>query len=338
MLSHFGAVHALKGDFDEAKRLLDMAVKANYEDPQIHLWRAIALDLSTTVQRTRLRRRQKRGREPCTAQALKDFRELLPLDSSSPLPMSNLGVTLAWKGDLKGAKWALEKAIKENPRDSRALRYLGAVLARMGDYDGALCELQLVTGSCGAAFKSRVPCGSGTGVSQLGYIGGCSDKAIWLDPRDAHAKALIGAVLALKGKQNEALCMVNEAVKLNSHDPRVRSLRGGVLALAGQKDEAICELSEAIRLDRRDSWTYALRDALQRSSGNAMEAATKITSRRSGMRSWASASSTSMNRLTPSPTISRSIMHRKVPEPEGRVNGLPVKPRRPRNQSLSESS
>ena len=145
----------------------------------------------------------------------------------------------------------------------------------MGDYDGALCKLQLVTGSCGAAFKSRVPCGSGTGVSQLGYIGGCSDKATGLDPRDAHAKALIGAVLALKGKQNEALCMVKEAVKLNSHDPRVRSLQGGVLALAGQKDQAICELNEAIRLDRRDSWTYALRSALQRSSGNSMEAANK---------------------------------------------------------------
>ena len=189
--------------------------------------------------------------------------------------MSNLGVTLAWTGDLKEAKWALKKAIEENPRDSRALRYLGAVLARMGDYDGALCKLQLVTGSCGAAFKSRVPCGSGTGVSQLGYIGGCSDKATGLDPRDAHAKALIGAVLALKGKQNEALCMVKEAVKLNSHDPRVRSLQGGVLALAGQKDQAICELNEAIRLDRRDSWTYALRSALQRSSGNSMEAANK---------------------------------------------------------------
>ena len=117
-------------------------------------------------------------------------------------------------------------------------------------------------------------------------------------------------MLALKGKQNEVLCMVKEAVKLNSHDPRVRSLQGGVLALAGQKDQAICELNEAIRLDRRDSWTYGIPNALQRSSGNSMEAANKDYEQvRSGMRSWASALSTSMNRLTPSPTISRSIMH-----------------------------
>jgi len=271
VLSHFGAVHALNGDFDEANRLLDMAVKANYADPQIHLWRAIALVFKPENEIDY--EGDKKEEEKWHEQARIEFRKLMLHDFSSPLPMSNLGVTLAWKGDLKGAKLALENAIKENPRDSRALRYLGAVLARMGDYDGALCKLQLVTGSCGAAFKSRVPCGSGTGVSQLGYIGGCSDKATGLDPRDAHAKALIGAVLALKDKRNEALCMVKEAVKLNSNDPRVRSLRGGVLALAGQKDEAICELGEAIRLDCRDSWTYALREALQRSSGNAMEAA-----------------------------------------------------------------
>ncbi len=270
VLSHYGAVHALKGDFVEANKLLDKAVQGNNEDPKIHLWRAIAWIFQRQYEELDYEADDKA--ENLHAQALKDFRELLRFDSSSPLPMSNLGVTLAWKGDLKRAKWALEQAIEENPRDSRALRYLGAVLARMGDYDGALCKLQLVTGSCGAAFKSRVPCGSGTGVSQLGYIGGCSDKATGLDPRDAHAKALIGAVLALKGKQNEALCMVKEAKKLNSHDPRVRSLRGGVLALAGQKDEAICELGEAIGLDCRDSWTYALRGALQRSSGNAMEA------------------------------------------------------------------
>ena len=237
VLSHFGAVHALKGEFGEAKRLLDMAVKGNYKDPQIHLWRAIALVFEDNNKIDY--EGDKKEEEKWHAPARIEFRELMSLDFSSPLPMSNLGVTLAWKGDLKGAKWALEKAIEENPRDSRALRYLGAVLALMDKHDRALCELK---------------------------------KAVSQDRRDAHAKALIGAVLALKGEQNEALRMVNEAFTLNSQDPRVRSLRGGVLALGGQKNEAIRELGAAIRLDRRDSWTYALRDALQPSSGSAVEA------------------------------------------------------------------
>ena len=130
VLSHFGAVQRLKGDFGEAKRLLDMAVKGNYKDPQIHLWRAIALvfEDNNKIDYEGDKKRKRSGHAPAKI----EFRELMSLDSSSPLPMSNLGVTLAWKGDLKGAKWALEKAIEENPRDSRALRYLGAVLAPDG--------------------------------------------------------------------------------------------------------------------------------------------------------------------------------------------------------------
>ena len=78
------------------------------------------------------------------AEAVGEFRQALEHAPDAPAVIANLGYAYLWNGNLSEAKACLEKALSLNSSLSEARNNLGIVLARMGDYEGALTQMAQV--------------------------------------------------------------------------------------------------------------------------------------------------------------------------------------------------
>ena len=78
--------------------------------------------------------------------ALAEFRKSLEFDSGNAVVTANLGYTQMLLRNWAEAKAALEKALFLDASLAEARNNLGIVLAQMGDYDGALAQMERVSG------------------------------------------------------------------------------------------------------------------------------------------------------------------------------------------------
>jgi Tfp pilus assembly protein PilF len=63
---------------------------------------------------------------------------VLAIDADSSVPLENLGVMALERGDLGAARRYFERAVRADPRSSRAHGGLGVVAVRQGDRRGAI--------------------------------------------------------------------------------------------------------------------------------------------------------------------------------------------------------
>lgn len=77
-------------------------------------------------------------------------------------------------------------------------------------------------------------------------------RAVALDPRDPHGPALLGGMLALFGRKDEALTLLGGALESNPSFAWGHWALGRGLSLWGRPDEAIAHLAAARRLSPRD--------------------------------------------------------------------------------------
>ena len=196
---------------------------------------------------------------------------------ASSSPAVREGETLLAKGDAKGAKAKFEEAIREDPRDVRALLDLGLALEALEDFDGAE-----------AAYRRAVAVDPGfaEALNNLGVLlregGELEDAvaalrhAVEADPDLGSARANLAMAYEDAGDVRQAAESYRLAVRLLPDDPMVRANHGLFLLKLGKKAEAIAEFRAGVPHAARDrAALLAMGNGLRR-SGEAGEAASVI--------------------------------------------------------------
>lgn len=116
-------------DYSLARRLADAAIAINPRSAEAHeLMGNIELHFNMP------------------AVALAEFRKSLELTPANAVVTANLGYAQMLLHDWPQAKAAFEKALSLDRSLAEARNNLGIVLAQMGDYDGAIAQMQQVSG------------------------------------------------------------------------------------------------------------------------------------------------------------------------------------------------
>jgi len=137
----------------------------------------------------------------------------------SSVAHSNLGLTLARRGDTKGAIPHYHEAIRLRPVFAEAWNNLALAQAQQGDVAGAESSLR---------------------------------EAVRLKPRFATAWSNLGMMRARQGKSGDAVAAYREALRLQPDHADAHGNLGATLDAQGQGEEALRHLREAARL-RPDS-------------------------------------------------------------------------------------
>ena len=137
----------------------------------------------------------------------------------SSVAHSNLGLTLARRGDTKGAIPHYHEAIRLRPVFAEAWNNLALAQAQQGDVAGAESSLR---------------------------------EAVRLKPRFATAWSNLGMMRARQGRSGEAVAAYREALRLQPDHADAHGNLGATLDAQGQGEEALRHLREAARL-RPDS-------------------------------------------------------------------------------------
>ena len=137
----------------------------------------------------------------------------------SSVAHSNLGLTLARRGDTKGAIPHYHEAIRLRPVFAEAWNNLALAQAQQGDVVGAESSLR---------------------------------EAVRLKPRFATAWSNLGMMRARQGKSGDAVAAYREALRLQPDHADAHGNLGATLDAQGQGEEALRHLREAARL-RPDS-------------------------------------------------------------------------------------
>ena len=137
----------------------------------------------------------------------------------SSVAHSNVGLTLARRGDTKGAIPHYHEAIRLRPVFAEAWNNLALAQAQQGDVAGAESSLR---------------------------------EAVRLKPRFATAWSNLGMMRARQGRSGEAVAAYREALRLQPDHADAHGNLGATLDAQGQGEEALRHLREAARL-RPDS-------------------------------------------------------------------------------------
>ncbi len=143
------------------------------------------------------------------------FRQALEVTENNCLAHNNLGAALAKKGQIDEAIRQLQEALRLQPHFAPACNNLANALLLKGQIDEAIGQYQ---------------------------------EAIRLNPDHAEAYYNLGTALLLKGQTDEAIRQFQEVLRLKPDHAEAHYNLGNVLGSKGQTDEAIRQFQEAIRL------------------------------------------------------------------------------------------
>jgi len=216
------AVDAIRaGRFAEARKALLAALELAPDDPEV-LYNLALVD----------------QREGDLDAALAGFEKILSLGRAQPgrvgrdleaLVLNNVAVLYFTRADYEVARDALERALRLDPDDARALYNLGLTRQRLGDAEGGYAALRQARG---------------------------------IDRRDTDiARALALAEMA-HGRWVEAVALLLEATRDRAEDPELWFQLGRAQRGLGNADGALQSLAAAERLDPRNRAGVALPAAL----------------------------------------------------------------------------
>jgi eukaryotic-like serine/threonine-protein kinase len=181
---------------------------------------------------------------------LRWFQAAVAAAPTNPAALNNLGVSLAFQGQLDGAIACFEKAIALDAKLANAHTNLGNVLADKGQLDKAIaCHKKAIAlepkhteayYNLGKALHDK-----GQLDEALTYY----KKATELDPKHAKAHSNLGNALKAKGRVDEALARYRKAIALDPKHALFHTNLGVALADNGQMDDAIACFEKAIALD-----------------------------------------------------------------------------------------
>jgi tetratricopeptide (TPR) repeat protein len=161
-----------------------------------------------------------------------------------PIVARGLGLTLAARGDWRGAASLLQEA----PAEGETLNALAVCSLQMGDPATALTWAdQALEAGFGDAFTNR-----GAALNRLGRFEEACDafrRAIALDPRDIAAFVNLASALQGLGRSLEAIDAADRAIGLNLRMAPAHATRANALYGLGRNAEAIPSYDAALALD-----------------------------------------------------------------------------------------
>jgi serine/threonine-protein kinase len=172
--------------------------------------------------------------------AIACFRRCIRLDPKNALAHSNLGNSLAGKGEVDAAIASYQKAIELDPTLVNAHRNLGATFYNYKrDYAAAIAcfrkAVDLEPKNAGSHFYLGLALlNSGNAEEAVASF----QKAALLDPKNATVHFKLGVTLAGKGQLEEAIACYRKAIELDPKDPRMLGALGQALLGKGRYAEA----------------------------------------------------------------------------------------------------
>jgi Flp pilus assembly protein TadD/mono/diheme cytochrome c family protein len=144
----------------------------------------------------------------------------------------------------------LERALRIDPRSSRAHNEMGGALLRAGRLADAVASFKRATSF--APGDARLHYNLGKAQNAAGAAADAAksfDRAIALDAGLAEAHDELGVLLFARGQLREALGHLQRAVDLAPDSAIAHSDLGGALAQAGDYDRALVHVRRALELD-----------------------------------------------------------------------------------------
>jgi tetratricopeptide (TPR) repeat protein len=177
------------------------------------------------------------------SEVLRIANELAPNQPFEPYrseAQCHLGLILAARGDLEGAKRYYQDALQWNPLHAKAHAGLGSVLRAQGNIDGAVAEYR---------------------------------EAVRLNPDLAAAHTNLAITLEDLGHTDEAIVHYTDAVRLEPQSPAARLNLGGALASTGRLTQAIEHFRAALALNPQSADARVALTSAEARAGHAAEPA-----------------------------------------------------------------
>jgi len=188
------------------------------------------------------------------------YRRASELDPTQADTWNYLGATQIDTGDVAlfpDALQCFEKATEIDPNSQWGWSNAGWVLARLGDYPGAREKLDR---AIALAEREAIPWANKVDVlSAMGLVDeaeACADRALEIvDDRAAALASKAGLLTDFRGKDDEALELLNEARDLSPSDSIVRSSLAEVLLKIGDFVESRKEARSLLQVEDLDTST-----------------------------------------------------------------------------------
>jgi tetratricopeptide (TPR) repeat protein len=153
--------------------------------------------------------------------AVAAWQKAMVIDASDPRAHDNLGIALAGTGKMSEAIEEYQKSLALNPNSSQTENNLGSVLAQSGKLEDA----------------------------QDHFI-----HALRINPNNTSAEVNLGSLLAAKGGHTQdAITLLEDALKTLPNSPDGQNGLGVALAHTGNLEEATTHLEKAVELSPQDA-------------------------------------------------------------------------------------
>ncbi|HEV3146619.1 MAG TPA: tetratricopeptide repeat protein [Gemmataceae bacterium] len=190
--------------------------------------------------------------------AIREFRASIELDPNYAYSHSNLGACLRATNDLEGAIREFQTAMRLDPKLAELHVNLGDALSAVNDLDGAIREQQTAIAldpRCCAAHHNL-------GLAfqakhDLTKAIGEFQAAIKIDPKFAPSQNQLGAALRENGDLKGAIRHGQAAVQILPQDADLHTTLGIALAESSDLDGAIREFQLAVQLNPKNAHVHA---------------------------------------------------------------------------------
>ena len=188
------------------------------------------------------------------SEAKKSYQYLIKEGFQDIRVFNNYGMILVNLGDLKQAKFFINKVIELNPKDELAYSNLGGILKDLGEFEEAVFSIRKAIKLNPSNALSH--CNLGGILKDIGDFEEAEliiRKAIKLNPNNAASHFNLGGTLKELGKLKEAILSINKSIELNPDFSESYSLLGSIYEDLGKSDHAIKFYKKAIQLNEKSS-------------------------------------------------------------------------------------
>ncbi len=221
------------GNFEEAIKVYDAAIKLSPNNPEYHFKIGIAFESTGKLQ-----------------EALREFKTATSLDSSNSKYHGALGRLLLDLKEFGESQVEIDKAIALDPKDADYHIERAKLLSKNEKYQEALAEIKIAEEFNPNSVSLHLSKSSilfalkryENAIQEL-------DIAISLEPRNPQAHADKALNLEHQGRYEDAIREYDAAIELNPEDPEIYVSKSAVLRGMKKYNEANDELEKAIKLE-----------------------------------------------------------------------------------------
>jgi len=182
------------------------------------------------------------------------------------------GLIQADSGNLEVAMDRFRRALQADPKLDAARRSLGLALAQAGNWQEAIQILGPLSQANPGSFSIAYFYALALHNAQRAEAEAEARRALALRPESAEGQALLGVVLASRGRQEEAIPYLRRAREADPENAEATLALGRILSERGQSDEGVSLLREAVGMAPKSANGHRLLAEALRRAGKLEEA------------------------------------------------------------------